>query len=68
MITICNKALYNKHTSHILTSLFNEHALINKSSLSMLVLNSRDRHEKLATEFYAPQNTPYKNVYLRKAD
>ena len=28
------------------------------SSLSTLVLNSRDRYEKKATEFYAPENTP----------
>ena len=27
-------------------------------SLSTLVLNSRDRYEKMATEFYAPENTP----------
>ena len=27
-------------------------------SLSTLVLNSRDRHEKMATEFYTLQNTP----------
>ena len=26
----------------------------------MLVLNGRDRHEKMVTEFYTPQNTPYK--------
>ena len=30
-------------------------------SLSMVVLNSRDRHEKMATEIYVPQNTPYKS-------
>ena len=37
-------------------------------SLNMLVLNSRDQHDKMATKFYMPQNTPYKNLYLRKAD
>ena len=34
----------------------------------MLVPNSRDQHEKMATEFYAPQNKPYNMFYLRKAD
>ena len=38
-------------------------------SLSTLVINnSRGRHEKMATEFYVPQNTPLKKLYLRKAD
>ena len=34
----------------------------------MLVLNSRDQHEKMATKFYGPQNTPLKKLYLRKGD
>ena len=34
----------------------------------MVVLNSRDRHKKMVTEFYVPQNTPYKKLYSRKAD
>ena len=37
-------------------------------SLSMVVLNSRDQHEKMAAEFYMPQNTPYKKPYLRNAN
>ena len=36
------------------------------TSVSLLVLNSRDRHEKMATEFYAPKTTPYKKLYLVK--
>ena len=37
-------------------------------SLSTVVRNSRDQHEKMATEFYVPQNTPYKKLYLSIAD
>ena len=37
-------------------------------SLSILVLNIRGWHEKMATKYYAPQNTPFKMLYLRKAD
>ena len=34
----------------------------------MVVLNTRDRHEKMAAKFYVPQNTPHKKLYLRKAN
>ena len=35
------------------------HAMCIKVSLGTLVPNSRDWHEKIATEFFALQNTPY---------
>ena len=35
-------------------------------SLSTVVLNSRDWHEKMATKYYVPQNTPYTKSYTWK--
>ena len=32
--------------------------------LGMLVPNSRDQHEKMATKFYIPQNTTYRKSAL----
>ena len=34
-------------------------------SLRSIVLNGRDQYEKIATKFYAPQNTP-ENTLLEK--
>ena len=31
--------------------------------ISILALNSRDQHEKMATEFYVPQNTSLERLY-----
>ena len=47
----CIDAIKNINTIRISDLIFDS---IKKSSLSMLVLNSRDQYEKMATKFYAP--------------
>ena len=37
-------------------------------SLSALLLNSRNRHEKNGYQIYSPRNTPLQKLYLRKAN